>query len=178
MRTRCYLGFFSLLAVVCAAPGAVYAASRLLDFDFVAVGDTWNLAEGGYVFHDEESWCAFLGLPPGTTGTIAGCPEVDFRHETVIASVGGPRPSSCYGIQIDAIERLRGRTLEVTVAHTEPAFDLCVCSETDTRPVVAVAVSNPVGAVEFVHEDVQRGCGPCGFVSSGGAQTQCGFVIP
>jgi hypothetical protein len=47
------------------------------------------------------------------------------------------------------------------------------------KPVVAVVVSAPIGAVEFVHEDVLRGCRPCGFMAPGAPlHLECGLVIP
>jgi len=178
MRSCSGLGFLCLVAAVCAvAPRAADAGSRPLDFERLALttgGAT--VAAGDYVFRDEESWIAFLGQRVSPLEL----PEIDFRHETVIASVGAPQPSSCYGIDVDAIERARGRTVVVSVAHTAPFSDRCGCSSVPTKPVVAVVVSGPIGAVEFVHEDVLRGCGPCGFISpvDGQVQRQCGFAIP
>src|SRR5258706_12503720 len=153
-----------LVVAVCgAAPRAAYAGSRPLDFEVLFLG-TASLPAGDYVLRDVESWIAFCDA----SNTVL-CQFVDFRHETVIASVAGPQPSSCYGISIDAIERLPGRAVEVSVADTEPISDRCVCVQGVTQPAVAVAVSGPISTVEFVHESVQRGCGPC---------THCGFAIP
>jgi hypothetical protein len=178
VRTPGWFGFLCLLAAVCAAaPRAADAGSRPLDFEVVVVSSGSNLAAGDYVFRDQESWQAFcVASSAGGPGQI--CPAIDFRHETVIASVAGPQPSSCFGIRIDAIERLPGRAVAVGVAHIERSEEICGCLAVFTNPVVAVVVSGPIGAVEFVHEDVPTtGCG-CGFgIAGGDVQTQCGFAI-
>jgi hypothetical protein len=188
MRKYCYFGLLSLLAVVGAvAPRASYAGRRLLDFqslyEYLGVITTGDLlqsqtsAAGDYVLRDQESWCAFWSAAI-VRPAPSSCPQIDFRHETVIASIAGPQPSSCFGIQIDAIERLPGRAVAVGVAHIERSEEICGCLAVFTNPVVAVVVSGPIGAVEFVHEDVPTtGCG-CGFgIAGGDVQTQCGFAI-
>lgn len=185
MRTQCCVGFSCLVALVCAvAPRAADAGSRPLDFEYLyeylGMLSTSPLqsptsAAGDYVLRDQESWCAFwwtaiVGrpLPPSS------CPEVDFRHETVIASIAGPQPTSCHGIRVDAVERFPGRAVEVSVIHTEPISD---CLAVFNNPVEIVVVSGPIGAVEFVHEYVQGG--GCGFgLVDGDVQTQCGFASP
>ena len=164
MRMQCCVRLLCLVVAVCGvAPRTAYAGSRPLDFEVLFVW-TSSLPAGDYVVRDVESWIAFCDA----TNPIL-CPFVDFRHEIVIASVAGPLPNSCYGISIDAIERLPGREVEVSVADTGPISDRCVCVEGVIQPVVAVAVSRPIGAVDFVHEVVARGCGPC---------THCGFAVP
>jgi hypothetical protein len=177
-----------LLALLLTAPRASYARSRPLEFqslyEYLGVITTGDLlqshttAAGDYVFRDQESWCAFWSAAIVLAGP-SSCPQIDFRHDTVIASIAGPQPSSCFGIQIDAIERHPGRAVEVGVLHTERIPNgSCGCLTVVVNPVEIVVVSAPIGAVEFVHEDVQTtGCG-CGFgLVNGDVQPQCGFAI-
>ena len=169
MCTLRSVGFLCLVAVVCvvATRGAHAGPARRLDFEVLPLGFSGGSspAAGDYVFRDEESWCAFWeeangGLFPLPPAPPPVCPEIDFRHETVIASVAAPYPTSCAGIRIDAIERLRGRAVEVGVTHTELiSGGGCGCLTVLTVPRVAVVVSGPIGAVEFVHDYVQTGCG-------------------
>ena len=191
MRQYCYVARWFLLAVVGAvAPRASDAGSRPLDFQslyeylgVITTGDqlqSHNSAASDYVFRDQESWCAFWSTAIGRSLGSSSCPEVDFRHDTVIASLAGPLPSSCLGIQIDAIERHPGRAVEVSVIHTERIPNgSCGCLAVVINPVEIVVVSAPIGAVEFVHEGVQTtGCG-CGFGPvDGDVQTQCAFTSP
>src|SRR5262245_38871613 len=136
MRTRCVVGFLcSIVALLAVAPRTACAGSRALDFEVLLLG-TANLPAGDYVLRDVESWLAFCDA-----SSVILCQGIDFRHETVIASVAGPQPDSCFGIRIDAIERLPGRALEVSVAHTERDPEICECNAVSIRPAVAVVVS-------------------------------------
>ena len=174
MRSHCRIGFLCLLtAVYFVAPRAADAGSRLLDFqdlyEYLGVLTTGDSLQsptstaGDYVLHDQESWCAFWQT---AVRAPFSCPEVDFRHETVIASIAGPQPNSCYGIGIGAIERFPRRAVDVTVLHTVPTSQ---CSATFNNPVAIVVVAGRIGSVEFAHEYVPDACG----FGGGDVQTQC-----
>lgn len=160
MRTHAALCLL-LLVLSWVAPGAANAEpNRELDFETL-FADRASAVQprlaGDHVFRDEESWCAFWSLAAvGLSDRPVLCPEVDFRHEVVIAS-GAVTPARCGGLEIESIERIGSRrAVGVVVQHQIPDCP-CLLLAVDI-PIHAVVVSRPIGEVEFVHESIQVEC--------------------
>jgi hypothetical protein len=113
-----------------------------------------------FVLRNEEQWCRFWLEAHGALLEPPPCDRsvVDFRHEIAIASTTGSRPSGCYDVHVAQITRARGaRRIRVLVDESIPGAN-CGCTTAFVHPVEAVAVSKPVGPVEFVHRERPRDC--------------------
>jgi hypothetical protein len=108
-----------------------------------------------FILDTDETWCAFwdkvhAGLQPKLPCQGLG---VDFSHETVVAVTLGEH-SSCYGIEIDHMDRTDEEGVYVVVVNELERSSDCRCNEALVRPVDAVKIEGPVTAV-FVERSVK-----------------------
>jgi len=113
---------------------------------------------GDYVFGNEPSWCAFWSDAFIDVSPPPACPAVDFCHELVIASL--TQEGGCSRSQIDSIMLIgRRHSVEAHLRHSFPAPDAgCICLASSWQVMQALAITRPIGTVEFVHESVEFDC--------------------
>ena len=155
----------ALTILTAAGPSASDPACRdNVPFDAIlsASASTFEFPEPeDLVIQTEKQWCEFwarahsarMSPPPCDLGLA------DFRHEAIVATAIGNRPSGCFGVSVSCIETSRGRgALRVFIRDRVPGPG-CSCTASFVSPIHAVVVDKPVGRVDFVHEISVLQCG-------------------
>jgi hypothetical protein len=103
---------------------------------------------GEFVLETNEAWCAFWDKAHAGLQSKPPCRDlgVDFSRETVVAVTLGEH-NSCYGVQIDHIDRTAEDGVYVVAMNELERSTDCRCAETLAHPVDAVKIEGTVTEV-------------------------------
>ena len=101
------------------------------------------------LIQDSISWNAFWAEHKQNRIPVPDPPDVDFSQKMIIGVVLGPRPSSCYSVNISSISLVDEQKLTVTYHESTPPENT-VCAGVITHPSHIVSIDNSNLPVEFI----------------------------